>query len=199
MTEFFQVALITLDVTQLGFVAPDIEVKIVDPETGELLGPNESGELLIKTLAPMKGYLNHPDETKNFFAGDGFIHTGDLASYAMNGLLKYEGRLKELIKYKNYHLYPLEIEQIICSHPDVIEAAVFGRPEPTVQELVTAVVIKAPNSNISEQDIIGLVESQVDNSRRLRGGVIYAEALPKNSVGKIQRKKLIELYEEMQD
>merc|ERR1711935_240044 len=132
------------------------------------------GELLIKTLAPMKSYLNRPNETKKFFAGDGYIHTGDLASYAKNGLFKYEGRLKELIKYKNYHLYPLEIEKVICKHPDVIEAAVFGRPEPTVQELVTAVVIKSPNSNISEQDIIGLVESQVDDSRRLRGGVIFA-------------------------
>ena len=196
MTEFFQVALITLDITQLGFVAPDIEVKIVDPDTGELLGPNESGELLIKTMAPMKGYLNRPDETKKFFAGDGFIHTGDLASYAKNGLLKYEGRLKELIKYKNYHLYPLEIEQIICSHPDVIEAAVFGRPEPTVQELVTAVVIKTPNSKLSEQNLIDLVESEVDDSKRLRGGVIFVEKLPKNPVGKIQRKKLIELYEQ---
>ena len=96
-------------------------------------------------------------------------------------------------------MYPLEIENIICTQPDVIEAAVFGRPEPTVKELVTTVVIKAPNSNISEQDIIELVESQVDDSRRLRGGVIFADALPKNSVGKIQRKKLIELYEDMQD
>ena len=197
MTEFFQVAILTLDITQLGFVAPDIEVKIVDPDTGELLGPNESGELLIKTMAPMKGYLNRPDETKNFFAGDGFIHTGDLASYAKNGLLKYEGRLKELIKYKNYHLYPLEIEQIICSNPDVIEAAVFGRPEPTVQELVTAVVIKTPNSKLSEQNVIDLVESEVDDSKRLRGGVIFVEKLPKNPVGKIQRKKLIELYEQI--
>ena len=59
--------MVTLDVTQLGFVAPDIEVKIVDPETGEILGPHQTGELLIKSLAPMKGYLNRPEETKKFF------------------------------------------------------------------------------------------------------------------------------------
>merc|ERR1712008_660504 len=113
------------------------------------------------------------------------------------GLYSYWGSC--LLRQKWIVQIRREIEQIICSHPDVIEAAVFGRPEPTVQELVTAVVIKSPNSNISEQDIIGLVESQVDDSRRLRGGVIFVEALPKNSVGKIQRKKLIEMYEDMQN
>jgi len=196
LTEMGQAALVTLDVTQLGFVAPDIEVKIVDPETGEILGPHQTGELLIKTLAPMKGYLNRPEETKEFFAGDGYIHTGDLASYAENGLFKYEGRLKELIKYKNYHLYPLEIEKVICKHQDVVEAAVFGRPEPTVQELVTAVVIKTPNSNLSEQEITELVNKNVDDSKRLRGGVIFVDKLPKNPVGKIQRKKLFEFYQQ---
>ena len=199
MTEMWQLVTLSFDVTQLGFVGWDVEVKIVDPETEELLGPNQVGEIMVKSIAVMKGYLNRPGENKKFFGKNGFVHTGDLASYSKNGMLKYEGRHKELIKYKNHHIYPLEIENIICTHPDVIEAAVFGRPEPTVQELVTTVVIKAPNSNISEQDIIELVESQVDDSRRLRGGVIFADALPKNSVGKIQRNKLIELYEEMQD
>ena len=108
-------------------------------------------------------------------------------------MLNYEGRLKELIKYKNHHLYPLEIENVICTHPDVIEAAVYGRPEPTVQELVSAVVVKAPNNDVTEQDIVDLVASQVDDAKKLRGGVIFVKSLPKNPVGKIQRKKLIEL------
>ena len=139
--------------------------------------------------------LENQTEMTHLFLGDGYIHTGDLASYSKNGLFKYEGRLKELIKYKNYHLYPLEIENVICQHPDVIEAAVFGRPEPTVQELVTAVVVKAPNSSLSEQEILALVDKEVDDSKRLRGGVIFVKSLPKNPVGKIQRKKLIELFE----
>ena len=80
-------------------------------------------------------------------------YTGDLASYQENGCLVYEGRSKELIKYKNYHLYPLEIETIICKHPNVVEAGVFGRPEPTVQELVAAFVVK--HGNVSEYQIIG--------------------------------------------
>ena len=87
----------------------------------------------------------------------------------------------------------MEIENVVCKHPDVIEAAVFGRPEPTVQELVTAVVVKAPNSNLGAEQISALVDKEVDDSKRLRGGVIFVKSLPKNPVGKIQRKKLIEL------
>ena len=140
----------------------------------------------------MKGYLNRPEENAKFFADDGFVHTGDLASYQKNGCLTFEGRSKELIKFKNYHLYPLEIETVICKHPNVVEAGVFGRPEPSVQELVTAVVVT--DGKVSEKEIIDLVASKVDDAKKLRGGVIFADSLPKNSVGKIQRRKLQELY-----
>ena len=140
----------------------------------------------------MKGYLNRPEENAKFFDNDGFVHTGDLGSYQKNGCLMFEGRSKELIKYKNYHLYPLEIETVICKHPSVVEAGVFGRPEPSVQELVTAVVVT--DGKVSEKDIIDLVASEVDDAKQLRGGVIFADSLPKNSVGKIQRRKLQDLY-----
>ena len=118
-----------------------------------------------------------------------------MASYQENGCLVYEGRSKELIKYKNYHLYPLEIENVICKHPNVVEAGVFGQPEPTVQELVTAFVVK--NGVVSEKEIIDLVASEVDDAKQLRGGVIFVDNLPKNSVGKIQRRKLLELFNNM--
>ena len=110
-------------------------------------------------------------------------------------MLKYEGRKKELIKYKNYHLYPLELENIICKHPKVLEAGVFGRPDPTVQELVTAAVVLAADSNdVSEQEIIDMVNKNVADSKKLRGGVIFVDKLPKNPVGKTQRRKLLEMY-----
>ena len=81
MTEIYQLVTFSFDVTQLGFICPNVEVKIVDPETGKPLGPNEVGEIMVKAIAPMKGYLNRPDENKKFFAEDGYVHTGDLASY----------------------------------------------------------------------------------------------------------------------
>ena len=75
---------------------------------------------MIKSPIVMKGYLNRPKANEEFFGQDGFLHTGDLGSYDQTGILKFEGRHKDLIKYKNIHLYPLEIENIINSHPDVI-------------------------------------------------------------------------------
>ena len=90
-------------------------------------------------------------------------------------------------------MYPLEIEKIICQHPQVVEAGVFGTPDSKVQELVTAAVVITPGSSVTAQEIIDLVDKKVDDIKRLRGGVIFVEALPKNPVGKIQRRKLIDL------
>ena len=89
----------------------------------------------------------------------------------------------------------MEIEAVICKHPNVVETGVFGRPEPTVQELVTAFVVK--NGNVSEKEIIDLVASEVNDAKQLRGGVIFVDNLPKNSVGKIQRRKLLDVYNHM--
>ena len=151
---------------------------------------------MVKMEIYMKGYLNRPDDNAKFFAEDGFIHTGDLGHYDNNGILYFDGRFKELIKYQNCHMYPLEIENTICSHPDVIEAAVFGKPDPAVQEYVTAAVVKFPHSNLKEQEIIDLVANNLDDYKQLRGGVIFVERLPKNPQGKIQRKKLIDFVKE---
>ena len=141
----------------------------------------------------MKGYLNRPEETADFFAEDGFVHTGDLAHYNEKGVLFFDGRHKDLIKFKNYHIYPLEIENVLCSHKDILEAGVFGRPDPLVQEYVTAVVVKVPGSKVTEEEIFDLVAENLDDSKRLRGGIIFVEELPKNPQGKILRRKLAEL------
>ena len=148
------------------------------------------GEIMGKVDLFMKGYLNRPEETAKFFGDDGFVHTGDLGHYDENGMLYFDGRHKELIKYKNYHLYPMEIENVINTHPDVIEVGVFGKPDPLVQEYVTAAVVKIPGSSLTEEDVIDLVAKNVDDSKQLRGGVVFVENIPKNPQGKIQRRKL---------
>ena len=115
-------------------------VKIIDPDTGVAVGPNVVGEITYKSDYPMLGYLNHPEENKKFFGKDRFLHSGDLGHYDEAGNMYFDGRLKELIKYKNFHLYPNELEEIMLRVDGVEDAAVFGRPEPSVQELVTALV-----------------------------------------------------------
>ena len=117
-----------------------------------------------------------------------------MARYDSKGNLYYEGRQKELIKYKNCHLYPLEIENVISQHPNVIESGVFGKPDDEVQELVSAAVVKVPGSKVTEKEIIELVNGQVDDAKKLRGGVIFVKELPKSVTGKTQRRKLREMY-----
>ena len=162
MTEIGGTLAWTFNLKILGVVHPDSVLKIVNPDSGQLCGPNETGEILAKSSCYMKSYLNRPEETANFFAADGFVHTGDLAHYDANGWLYFDGRLKELIKYKNYHLYPLEIEEIIAAHPEVLEVAVFGKPDPTVQEFVTAAVVKVTGSSLTQEEIIDLVAKVIE-------------------------------------
>ena len=92
------------------------------------------------------------------------------------------------------NIYLLEIENVICSHPDVIEAAVFGRPDPIVQEYVTAAVVKHQDSDMTEKDIIEMVAAKVDKPKQLSGAVIFVDSLPKNPQGKVQRRKLLESF-----
>eukprot|EP00091_Calanus_sinicus_P016533 TRINITY_DN35951_c0_g1_i1.p1 TRINITY_DN35951_c0_g1~~TRINITY_DN35951_c0_g1_i1.p1 ORF type:complete len:127 (-),score=49.83 TRINITY_DN35951_c0_g1_i1:132-488(-) len=96
---------------------------------------------------------------------------GDFGHYDDNGVIYYDGRRKDLIKYKNSHLYPKEIEDLIMKHPHVEDVAVFGKPEPSVQELVTAVVVVTQGSSVTGEEIMTQVEENVDDHKKLRGGV----------------------------
>ena len=97
--------------------------------------------------------------------------------------------MKALIKYKNFHLYPTELEAVIAQVAGVKEVCVFGIPDPLVQERVAAVVVKTPGSNVTEDEIISFVEERVDDFKRIRGGVVFVDApLPRTMVGKLRRK-----------
>ena len=171
-------------------------VRIVDPDTHELLGPGEVGEITYKTDIPMLGYLDLPEENKKFFGSEGFVHSGDLGHYDENGTLYYDGRLKELIKYKNFHLYPNELEEILMGHDAVEDAAVFGKPEASVQELVTALVVKKRDAEVEKEELQDLVDQQVDDHKHLRGGICFVQKIPRNPQGKILRSKLLAFVSE---
>merc|ERR1712032_1123330 len=148
------------------------------------------GEITYKSDYPMLGYLNHLEENERFFGKDGFLHSGDLGHYDEAGNLYFDGRLKELIKYKNFHLYPNELEELLMAHDGVQDAAVFGKPEPSVQELVTACVVRKEGAEVTANDLQMLVDEKVDDHKKLRGGVHFVEKVPRNPQGKILRKNL---------
>ena len=186
------------DQSKIGVLADGIEVMIVDPDSGNPVGPNETGEILAKTPCMMAGYINRPEDSRAFFnRDDGFCHTGDWGTYDELGVISFNGRKKELIKYLNNHLYPKEFEEVLQRHPDVVEVGVFGVEDPNVQELVTAAVVLKPGSKATEKEIVDLVEKEFANDesvKRLHGGVVFVEKLPRNNTGKIQKNILRDLY-----
>ncbi len=187
--------IVTLSVTPkfLGSVYPGTEVKIVKPNSGKTCGPNETGEIMLRGVYTMKGYLNRPEETAAYFGKDGFCHTGDLGHYDDDLVLHYDGRLKEIIKYQNIHIHPAEVEKIIIKHPGVEQVGVFGKPHPCDQEHVCAAIVKKEGENVSADEIKNLVKKEAENSKELRGGVFFVDNLPVSPQGKVQRKRLAEM------
>jgi fatty-acyl-CoA synthase len=121
----------------VGRPLPRTEVKIVDPASGRTVAPGETGELCTRGYHVMLGYLGNVTQAVD---ADGWLHTGDLATMDDRGYSRIVGRLKEMIIRGGENIYPWEIEQVLSTHPDVIEAAVVGVPDPYWGEQVAAVI-----------------------------------------------------------
>ncbi len=193
-SEFGNMISMSFTPKHLGHIARGTEVKIVDLESGRVCGPNRVGEIMARCHVTMKGYLNRPEETAKFFGEDGFIHTGDLGHYDEEGILHYDSRLKEMIKFQNVHIHPLEVEEVINRHPEVLEVGVFGKPHHTDQEHVAAAVVIKKGSRVTEEDIQKLVQQTLEKPKWLRGGVHFLDSLPHNPQGKVQRKHLEQMH-----
>lgn len=191
MTEVAFLVSMSLSLTCLGPVTEGHQVKIVDPNTQKALKPHEVGEILIKPPYPFPGYLNKPEETAKFCDEDGFCHSGDFGHYDEDGILYFDGRMKDIIKYKNNHIHPFELETIIQQLPGVEEVGVYGEPDPASQELATGVVRLTPGCKMSEKEILDVVAAKVDDFKQLRGGIRFVEKeLPRNAMGKLLRRNL---------
>ena len=134
-------------VDSLGFVAPNVELRVID-EGGNNLGPNEPGELLVRHPVMMIGYLKNSEETKKLIDEDGWMHTGDRISYNENKEFIYHDRIKEIIKYQGDNISPTEIQEHLLTHPDVLEVAVVAIPHPLDSEWPIAFVKKVPGSKV---------------------------------------------------
>ncbi|GBP00779.1 Luciferin 4-monooxygenase [Eumeta japonica] len=134
------------------------KLKLVDPETEkEINEPNVPGELYVK--GPIfSEYYNNPEETAKAFTEDGWFKTGDLLSRDENGFYYFVERIKMLIKWKNYHVHPTEIEELVRELPDVVEVAVTGVPDPEHGEAPAACVVRRAGSELTAQDIKDLVK-----------------------------------------
>ncbi|QYB01846.1 AMP-binding protein [Rhodococcus sp. USK10] len=116
-------------VSTVGRAHPHVEVKVVDPATGETVARGRSGELCVRGYSVMLGYWNEPDKTAETVDTDGWIHTGDLAAMDEDGFVAITGRIKDMVIRGGENIYPREIEEFLYTHPDILDAQVIGVPD----------------------------------------------------------------------
>jgi long-chain acyl-CoA synthetase len=170
-----------------GVPIPGVEVKIFDMEDKEL-PPNEPGEIVVKGPNVMKGYYKNPEATAEALRG-GWLHTGDVGYMDEEGYLFITDRIKDMVIKGGYNIYPSEIEGYLDENPAIQEVAVIGIPDEKYGEEIMAFVVKMPNQEISEEEVITFAESKM-TAFKSPSKVKFVDALPKNLVGKIQKKEL---------
>ncbi|CAH2056390.1 unnamed protein product, partial [Iphiclides podalirius] len=163
-------------------------IKIVDPDTRKVLGPNKEGEICIKGAMIMRGYVGK--KRQEDFDEEGFFKTGDIGYFDDEKYLYIVDRLKELIKYKAYQVAPAELEALLLKHEAVRDVGVVGIPHASAGEVPLAFVVKQPNSDVTEADLKKYVSEKLSNHKHLRGGVRFVDTIPKSLTGKILRKEL---------
>lgn len=176
----------------VGRVVPNCRAKIVDPETGLGLPPLTQGEFWISGPSIMKGYLNNKEATAASLTSDGWFKTGDICYFDKEGRLYYVDRIKELIKYKGYQVAPAELDYILLSHPEIIDAAVVPYPDEEAGQIPVAFVVRKAGSSIDEKCIMDFVAKQVSPYKKVRK-VYFINSIPKNAPGKVMRKELVKL------
>lgn len=178
------------DVTgSVGIMHPNTTFRLVD-DNDQDVAEGEPGELWVKGPTVTKGYYRNDAATKEAFV-DGWYRSGDILQQRGNGLWYVTDRKKELIKYKGIQVAPAELEGLLLSHPLIEDAAVIGVPGDDTE--VPRAYVVADRNKISEEDIKNLVKDKLAAYKQLRGGVVYLDEIPRNTVGKILRKDLREL------
>jgi acyl-CoA synthetase (AMP-forming)/AMP-acid ligase II len=183
-----------ISLNNIGIALPNLESKLVNPETGEEIpqpteGVSEPGELMCKGPNVMLGYLNNEEATRATLEPDGWLHTGDIATVDSNGVYKIVDRLKELIKYKGYQVAPAVLEAVLLGHDRIADAAVIGVLDEDGQEIHKAFVVIQQGADLTEIDVIEFVASKVAPHEKVRR-VEFIEVIPKSTAGKILRKDL---------
>ncbi|KAL3491796.1 hypothetical protein BJX62DRAFT_224998 [Aspergillus germanicus] len=175
----------------VGELNANCEAKIMAEDGVTELGRNERGELWVRGQNIMKGYWRNPQATKETKTEDGWLKTGDIAYVDTDGKFHVVDRKKELIKVKGNQVAPAELEAILLEHPAIADAAVIGVPLNN-DEAPRAYIVLKPGQSATAKDITTFMDGKVSRIKRITGGVIFQDAIPKNPSGKILRKALRE-------
>ncbi|MAG57108.1 MAG: AMP-binding protein [Planctomycetes bacterium] len=178
--------------TTCGPPFPNVELRIVDPETLADRPAGERGEVLVKGPNVMLGYHDDPEATARAITPDGWLRTGDLGIVDRDGALVIKGRIKELVIRGGENVFPGEVEDALRTHPQVVDAAVFGVPDDRLGEEVAAAVIVEPGVRLTPDELVRWLESRLASYKRPRHWTFLA-TFPMTASGKVQKFKLVDL------
>ncbi|NYT40716.1 malonyl-CoA synthase [Sphingomonas sp. R-74633] len=181
----------------VGFPLPGVELKITHPETGAQLAQGDVGMIEVRGPNVFMGYWEQPEKTREDLRADGFFITGDLGVIDARGYVSIVGRARDLIICGGYNVYPAEVEALLDAIPGVAESAVIGLPHPDMGEGVVAVV-QARDPALSEDAILEALAGQLARFKQPRR-VVFLPELPRNTMGKIQKKELRAQFEQIFD
>jgi fatty-acyl-CoA synthase len=182
--------------TTVGFEFPNVEVKIVNPETGEDCPIGEQGEICCRGYNLMKGYYKNPEATAKAIDKDGWLHSGDLAVKTPDGFYRITGRIKDMIIRGGENIYPREIENFIYNMPEVEAIEVAGVPSKKYGEQVGAFIKLKAGKQLSEEDVQEFCRGKIARYK-IPQYIFFVDGFPMTASGKIQKYKLRELSLEL--
>ena len=177
----------------VGFPLDGVEIEVRDPDTGNPMPAGEIGVLWVRGPNVFKGYWQMPEKTAEELREDGFFITGDLGLIDDRGYIHIVGRGKDLIISGGYNIYPKEIELFLDDLPGVLESAVIGAPHPDFGESVVAVLVPEAGATLDADAVLEAVSRDMAGFKRPRR-VEIVDALPRNTMGKVQKAQLRETY-----
>ena len=176
----------------IGLPFPNTEARIVDPK-GRPTAVGEIGELQVRGPQVMSGYFCNPAETQLVLSADGWFSTGDLARMDADGFFYIVDRKKDLILYGGFNIYPSEVEEVLNEHPDIAESAVVGLPDSYYGEVVAAFIKLEDGAAVSPDRIVEFCRNKLA-PYKVPKRIEFVDQLPKNFIGKIVRRKLLENF-----
>ena len=180
----------------VGFPLPDVDLVVTDPETGTPVQEGEIGMIEVRGPNVFSGYWQMPDKTAAELRDTGFFITGDLGRIDRDGYVHIVGRQKDLIISGGFNIYPKEIELVIDDLPGVLESAVIGVPHPDFGEAVVAVVVPEAGAALTSSAVTEGVQDTLARFKQPKA-VQLVEALPRNTMGKVQKKALRDTYAQL--
>ncbi|WP_156511638.1 AMP-binding protein, partial [Rhodococcoides kroppenstedtii] len=181
-------------VSTVGRVGPHLEVKIVDPVTGETVPRGEPGELCTRGYSVMIGYWNNPEKTAEAIDDERWMHTGDIGVMDDDGYVAVTGRIKDMVIRGGENIYPREIEEFLYTHPDILDAQVVGIPDSKYgEELLACVRLRDGAANLTADDLREFCRGKLAHYKIPR----YVEVLdefPMTVTGKVRKVELRERF-----